>query len=234
MNRTPTPDPGFDPRLADWLETAPTEAPARLLETVVAAIPFVPQRRSWLWRTPSMNRLLLAGVVAVTLAAVGVGAALLVPRDSPSVGGSSPSPTAAAQLIPDGRYIGTPLEVAAIESQVEASGFPREAKDAILDDVLMIRDATTYQTVIQVDGELMTVDYLVDGSSHPETWRITPLGGMRMLARLSTGQEIEFEVRSSLPGAGFTLQAMSPAPSEVEALVRRIVFEQSGPFVPVP
>jgi hypothetical protein len=122
--------------------------------------------------------------------------------------------------------------VAAIESQL--AGLDREAMDAVLDDLLMIRGATTYQTKIEVDGASMTVQYSVDGSDRPELWVITPRGGKRIAARTTGGRVIEFDVRSSLPGAGFTLQAMSPASSEVEALVRRIVFEQSGPFVPVP
>jgi hypothetical protein len=78
------------------------------------------------------------------------------------------------------------------------------------------------------------INYSVDGGRRQETWQITPLGGTRIRARLPGETEIEFDVRFSVPGAGFTLQAMSPAPSEVEAFVRRIVFEESGPFVPEP
>ena len=32
-------EPGFDPRIADWLEDDPTMRPDQVLETVLAAVP---------------------------------------------------------------------------------------------------------------------------------------------------------------------------------------------------
>ena len=39
------PDPGFDVRIADWLEADPDLAPPDLMRTVESALPSIPQRR---------------------------------------------------------------------------------------------------------------------------------------------------------------------------------------------
>ena len=39
-------DPAFDPRIADWLEADPDRAPREVLDTVLAALPSIPQRRA--------------------------------------------------------------------------------------------------------------------------------------------------------------------------------------------
>jgi len=87
-------DPMFDDRIADWLEEDPTTAPSRLLETVIAAVPSIPQRagrapwlpagREWVFR------LALAPALAVALGLVW----LLLPR-APSIG-PPPTPTPVA------------------------------------------------------------------------------------------------------------------------------------------
>jgi hypothetical protein len=93
-------DPGFDPRIADWLEADPNEAPGQVLDTVLSAVPSIPQRRSTRlpWRSSSMNRLLLAGAAAAALIAVVVGGQLVTGPPGPNVGGTasppaSPSPS---------------------------------------------------------------------------------------------------------------------------------------------
>ena len=50
MTRSNDPDPGFDPRVADWLEEGPHSAPGQVLTTVMAAGPFRPTRAN---RTPA-------------------------------------------------------------------------------------------------------------------------------------------------------------------------------------
>lgn len=92
-------DPGFDQRIADWLEADPVDAPREVLSTVLAAYPSIPQRRAWRtpWRLPSMNsasRLLAGGTVVAVVLAVGILA--IGPRLGPGTGGPqtpSPAPT---------------------------------------------------------------------------------------------------------------------------------------------
>ncbi len=103
-------DPGFDQRIADWLEDDPDSAPSNVLQTVLAAYPSIPQRRRWRypWRLPTVNRFaLIAAAAVIALLAVivvalphgGGGPGGPVPTASPSPSPStsptaSPSPTA--------------------------------------------------------------------------------------------------------------------------------------------
>lgn len=72
-------DPAFDPRIADWLEADPDRAPREVLETVVAAMPSIPQRRALRapWRLPEMLTPARAAVAAV-LGVLLVGGAIFV------------------------------------------------------------------------------------------------------------------------------------------------------------
>jgi hypothetical protein len=96
-------DPGFDPRIAEWLETDPDRAPGEVLDTILAALPSVAQRRAFRgsWRFPEMftpSRVALAAVIGVLL----VGGAFLAstrPSDQPSVG-ATPSPSVVATPSP--------------------------------------------------------------------------------------------------------------------------------------
>lgn len=88
-----TSSPDFDPRIADWLETDPDDAPDLVLETVLAAFPSIPQRRAARvpWRLLPMNRTALLGAAAAVV--VLIGAALLVLRPgSATVAGPSVAP----------------------------------------------------------------------------------------------------------------------------------------------
>jgi hypothetical protein len=96
-------DPGFDPRIADWLEDDPDRAPDAVLETVLAAFPSIPQRRAvrMPWRFPPMTLAarLSAGAIAIAILAVG-GVMILQPR-GPSVGNpASPSPSTSSPSAP--------------------------------------------------------------------------------------------------------------------------------------
>ena len=94
MNRPTEPD--FDQRIADWLEDEPNLAPRQALETVLAAYPSIPQRRTLRapWRFTTMTlpiRLATAAVIGV----LAVGAAFYLARpDQPAIGGPSPEPSA--------------------------------------------------------------------------------------------------------------------------------------------
>jgi hypothetical protein len=95
-------DPSFDQRIADWLERDPDTAPDAVLDTVLAAVPSIPQRRRGLgqapgaggWRTtPMTSTLKLALGAAAAIAVVVAGLYVLQPGTSPGVGGSSPTVT---------------------------------------------------------------------------------------------------------------------------------------------
>jgi hypothetical protein len=113
MNRPPM-SQEFDPRIADWLEGEPIQAPGAVLDTVLAAFPSVAQRRPSRapWRFPTMSRFALVGGAAA-LALVLAGALLLL-RPGPNVGApttppppASPSPTASgARVLTD---VGHPI-----------------------------------------------------------------------------------------------------------------------------
>lgn len=99
-----TPGSNFDDRLHDWFEDGPTDAPSQVLDTVLAAVPSIPQRRAR-WRVPrSIPPIFgVARAVAGVAIAVGLGAALFfVLRPTPGGVGSeaSPSPSAVAVVPP--------------------------------------------------------------------------------------------------------------------------------------
>jgi Protein of unknown function (DUF4232) len=88
----------FEDQLDDFLEDGPTDAPRQLLDTILAAVPSIPQRRgAWRipWRTSPMTGFarLLGGIAIV----VGLGsvALLVVTRPAPGgVGGQGSQPPA--------------------------------------------------------------------------------------------------------------------------------------------
>ena len=86
----------FDPRIADWLEDDPDDAPGAVLETVLAAFPSIPQRRASRvpWRSFAMNRIAQLGAVAGIALLLAAGLVLLT-RPGDKVGsGPAPSPSA--------------------------------------------------------------------------------------------------------------------------------------------
>ena len=112
MNRIA--DPGFDQRVADWLEDDPDNAPPIVLGTVLAAFPSIPQRRGRFapWRFLPMNTFSRAAA-AVLVAALALGGAVyLLGRTTPSVGG----PTATPEVSP------SPATASAAPTQLPASG----------------------------------------------------------------------------------------------------------------
>ena len=90
-------DPAFDPRIADWLEADPDRAPREVLDTVLAAMPSIAQRRTVRapWRLSNMNRFALMGAAAAIVVAVGLGGLVLTTR-GPNTGHvvATPSPIA--------------------------------------------------------------------------------------------------------------------------------------------
>ena len=115
MSRT-SPSPDFDPRIADWLEDDPGDAPDVVLATVLAAFPSIPPQHAsrvpWRFRPMTQTTRLLAGAAAIAVVLIG-GVFLLrpgggtgpaaqppssPPRTSPAATGASPSGTAQAPL----------------------------------------------------------------------------------------------------------------------------------------
>ena len=96
-------DPAFDPRIADWLEADPDRAPREVLDTVLAAMPSIPQRRAL--RAPrrfsDMNRFALIGAAAAIVVAVGFGGLVLTARGpNTGHGDATPSPVAPSPSLP--------------------------------------------------------------------------------------------------------------------------------------
>ncbi|HEX5014419.1 MAG TPA: hypothetical protein VFV72_09710 [Candidatus Limnocylindrales bacterium] len=71
----------FDPRVADWLEDDPHNAPQQALEVILAAFPSIKQRRArrMPWRSPFMSIPKLAFAVAAVAVVVGGSLLLLGP-----------------------------------------------------------------------------------------------------------------------------------------------------------
>jgi hypothetical protein len=94
MNRSN--DPLFDSRIADWLEDDPNRAPDQVLDTVLAAVPSISQRRALRvpWRLPPMSTLSRATAVAsAVVALVLVTAGLYVVGPGRPTDSAGPSPT---------------------------------------------------------------------------------------------------------------------------------------------
>jgi hypothetical protein len=94
----------FEDRLDDWMEDGPNRAPNQVLDTVLAAVPSIPQRRG-VWRVPWRSTPMLgfaralAGI-AIALALGTAALVFLVLRPTGGVGSSgSPSPSPAAVAV---------------------------------------------------------------------------------------------------------------------------------------
>jgi hypothetical protein len=103
MNRTPV----FEDDLNDWLEDGPTDAPQRVVDTVLAAFPSIPQRRVVSrapWRLPLFAGYAPALAWIAAVAVVAIGGTLLINRPSSNqVGGpsvASASPSASPSFLP--------------------------------------------------------------------------------------------------------------------------------------
>lgn len=97
--------PEFDPRIADWLEDDPDDAPDAVLVTVLAAFPSISQRHAsrvpWRTRPMTMTTRLLAGAAAIAVVLLG---GVLLLRPGGSTGPGAPSPSAPA--VPTGSASG--------------------------------------------------------------------------------------------------------------------------------
>jgi hypothetical protein len=93
----------FEDRLDDWMEDGPNRAPDQVLDTVLAAVPSIPQRRgAWRvpWRsTPMLGFARALAGIAIALALATAALVFLVLRPTGGDVGSSPSPSPAAVAV---------------------------------------------------------------------------------------------------------------------------------------
>ena len=94
----------FDPRIADWLEDDPNNAPDQALDIVLAAFPSIKQRHaSRLPRRFTMTTLPRLALGAAAIVVVVLAGAFLVRPPASGVGGGGPTPspsTAPASVAP--------------------------------------------------------------------------------------------------------------------------------------
>jgi hypothetical protein len=137
--------PEFDPRIADWLEDDPDDAPGAVLATVLAAFPSIPQRRMsrvpWRNRPMTQTTRLLAGAGAFALVLV-AGVLLLRPGANSTVGGPSPSADASSRSAPPASPFApspSPRVSSSAQTIVDATGFAapfRMTWDVRIDEIL--------------------------------------------------------------------------------------------------
>jgi len=115
----------FEDQLQDLMENGPAQAPSPLLDTILAAVPAIPQRRAaarFPWRTPRMHGYarVLAGIAVVVV--VGSAALIVASRQLPGGVGGPPSnsPAIAASPTPaaSGSSAATPSPGTSLEPTV--------------------------------------------------------------------------------------------------------------------
>ena len=110
---TPYDQATFDPRIADWLEDDPNDAPDQALEIVLAAFPSIKQRRAS--RVPrrfnmtTLPRLAFGAAAAIVVVVLGGAFLLRPPASGVAGGGPTPSPTAAPTQTPSPTPAATPV-----------------------------------------------------------------------------------------------------------------------------
>jgi Tol biopolymer transport system component len=159
MTRHHEPDPGFDPRVADWLEDDPDTAPGQVLETVFAAFPSIPQRRSVRLqrRPPVMNRsAYLAAAVAMAVIAVAVvGAGGLMNSPAPGTVASLPPPSSIASS-PKASSSAMPIKPLARNGAI---ALPRKSAIVLIDPIT----GKTLKTLPVSSAELGDLTWAADG-----------------------------------------------------------------------
>ena len=202
-------DPGFDIRIADWLEADPDLAPPDVMRTVESALPSIPQRRVMHlpWRFPPMNRfaalaatvglLALAGVAALTAGGRPTTPPPPLPSASPS---SVPSPSAAVPALA-GRLLVEHLGNAPDLSEKDETGFNPERRRLYIAGTssLQAGDFTEFLPGDPADGK-SAADVAPDGervvfqtwSTQPRIWQanLDGTGLTRLSDECSACQEL--------------------------------------------
>jgi hypothetical protein len=126
-------DLGFDPRIADWLEADPDRAPGEVLDTILAALPSVPQRHAVRapWRLPinlTPPRVVVAALLGVLLIGGAVFAFQRPNRTNVASPSSSPSVLPSATPV---RPSATPVPPSSAPSAAVASAVPTQGPGLI-------------------------------------------------------------------------------------------------------
>jgi hypothetical protein len=226
-------DRSLDRAARSWLEEGPTRAPDRSVEAALVRINTTRQERDLVpWRLPTMNPILRWAAVAV-VAAVGLGAAVLVFGPGRPFGpGADPTPSPIAT----GAYA-LDLPVAGILARVDrATNLTASERLAIKRDILGIEGATTLNLRISITADSFDLRYGTDaGPLLPGVpWTISANDGREIaFTNIPSGANTaRYAVIRSADGRGFRLRALTPT-SGVETLVREILFDTAD-YVPVP
>jgi len=233
MNTRPNPDL----LIAAWLdEEARDGAPERLVEATRRQLVQTNQRRVvWPARRLSPMNIRIAVAAAAIVVAV-VGAYLILPRPSEPGASTTPSPSPSTEaFLPDGRYESQPQQVSAIRTLMAAdTTLTASDKTSIEDAVLGIRDATTFQSAIEIrGGDQLIAGQRTDGDdfTFEAPWAFRRIDDASIEVTTACCGKQTYQVEQT--AAGFRLTAVSPTSSALETFVRHITFEMS-PFTRVP
>ena len=225
-----------------WLEAGPTKAPDRAVDAALLRIETTPQERDLRipWRLPNMSPIArFAAVAVIGVLAVG-GAIYLLRPTAPTVGTepspissvsptSSPAPSAAAQAIAEGTYVGPTLLVADIVGSINADTKLSDAQRRdLIDNILAIRGGRTLIISIDLHGGRWTLRGSLDGA--------TGIGSEATYTFLDDHTVVLQEKTIGFSGFtvtaradGFSLQHVDAPANESDSIVVKILFE-SGPF----
>lgn len=232
--------------IADWfVEEAVLRAPDRVLEDAGRVIDRTRQRRLGVaWRSIRMSAPLRLAATAAIGVLVVAGALMYFGGTNRSNVGGAPGPTApatsspgaspgAVHAIPAGVYATEPMDVADILVQLDADQSLSEAqKQSIVRDVLVIDGRTTLASHMFVRDDEFDMRLSRDGGTPEQdtTFTVTWLDDQSFQMETPCCGRTTYGV--TWEGDAFRLDARTPASSNVETFVRRILFE-SQPFVPV-
>jgi hypothetical protein len=228
-----------------FIEPGPTRAPEEVLERTLLLIQTTSQERGLRipWRfKPMTTQARLAATAVICVIAIGGAAVLLRPSGSTAgvapppqasiVAGPSASSSSTAPPIADGTYVTPSIKVSDILAVIEADEALNAAQRTELIDVsLGIRGRETFVVSLVLQNGQWTQHQAVDG---------VDLIGSRATYSFLDADTLIVRDQVGLGGFqitqvedGFRLKALSPEPTEQDALTVRILFE-SAPFIRVP
>ena len=168
---------------------------------------------------------------AIRPGSVGPGTPTPTPTSTISSGPTA-APSGVAPPLANGTYK-TSIPVAAILARLDAeTTLSASDKTDIIDEVLVIRGATTLHVEITVADSTFTVGVAVDSNPVPsgDAWTLYVLDESTIAVDIGTDSSGIQAYRVTHSGDTFSLTASSPA-EPVEDFVRSVLFE-TAPFAP--